>query len=122
MTKEAALQSFWSSFGLTAYEENAVPDNAVLPYITYGVSVGSFVDNGIPVSASLWYKSPWSVINAKAREVSDYIGAGGTIIECDGGAVWITRGNPFSQNMMDDSDSSVRRKYINISIEYLTED
>ena len=42
MTKEAALYQFWSSFGLTAYEENSVPAQAAFPYISYEVITDSF--------------------------------------------------------------------------------
>lgn len=42
MTKAAALHSFFSGFGLTAYEENSVPDDAVFPYITYSLTTDSF--------------------------------------------------------------------------------
>ena len=35
MTKAAAMYQFWNSFGLTAYEENTVKDDASFPYITY---------------------------------------------------------------------------------------
>ena len=31
MDKFQAQQSFWSSFGLTAYDENTVPDDAEYP-------------------------------------------------------------------------------------------
>ena len=31
----AALYTFFSSFGIPAYVEYNVPDNAALPYITY---------------------------------------------------------------------------------------
>ena len=31
MTKSAAIYQFWSSFGLTAYEENTVPTDADFP-------------------------------------------------------------------------------------------
>ena len=51
MTAEQTLHSFWSSFGLTAYDENSVPDDAVLPYITYSVSYDSF-DNNVSLTAS----------------------------------------------------------------------
>ena len=34
MTKGAALQQFFGRF-MTAYPSNAVPDDAVLPYLTY---------------------------------------------------------------------------------------
>ena len=32
MTKAAAIYQFWSGFGLTAYEENTVPEDAAFPY------------------------------------------------------------------------------------------
>ena len=35
MDKQQAIHGFWSSFGITAYDENSVPDDAELPYITY---------------------------------------------------------------------------------------
>ena len=41
MDKSQAVHDFWSSFGLTAYDENAVPDNAQMPYITYSVVTDS---------------------------------------------------------------------------------
>ena len=44
MTKAEALHSFYSSFGLTAYEENSVPDDAEFPYITYNITTDSFVN------------------------------------------------------------------------------
>ena len=56
MTKAAAIYQFWSSFGLTAYEENTVPTDAAFPYITYQLVTDSF-DREIPLVASLWYRS-----------------------------------------------------------------
>lgn len=125
MTKEAALYNFWNSFSWRAYEENTVFDengkSPAFPYITYEVQTTDF-GNELSLSASLWDSSlEWSRINAKKREISDAIGAGGKIIPCDGGYIWIKRGNNFAQNMGDDSNDSIRRIVLNISVEFWTE-
>ena len=122
MTKAAAIYKFWSSFGLTAYEENTVPTDAVFPYITYQLVTDSF-DREIPLSASLWYRSEsWTGINAKTEEISQKISRGGKVIPCDGGAIWLKRGQPFAQNMGDESDDLIKRKYINITADFITAD
>ena len=122
MTKAAAIYQFWSSFGLTAHEENTVPHDAVFPYITYQLVTDSF-DREIPLTASLWYRSEnWTTINAKTEEISRKISRGGKIIPCDGGAIWLKRGQPFAQSMGDESDDLIKRKYINITAEFMTAD
>ena len=120
MTKAAAIYQFWNSFGLTAYEENSVPDDATFPYITYQLVTDGF-DREVAATASLWYRSEsWSAINAKTEEISQKISRGGKIIHCDGGAIWLKRGQPFAQNMGDESDNLIRRKYLNITQKYIT--
>ena len=122
MTKAAAIYQFWNSFGLTAYEENSVPDEAQFPYITYQLVTDSF-DREIPLTASLWYRSEsWAGINAKTEEISQKISRGGKIIACDGGAIWLKRGQPFAQSMGDESDDLIKRKYLNITAEFMTAD
>ena len=122
MTKAAAIYQFWSSFGLTAYEENTVPTDADFPYITYQLVTDSF-DREIPLTASLWYRSEsWTAINAKTEEISQKISRGGKIVSCDGGAIWLKRGQPFAQNMRDESDDLIKRKYLNITAEFMTAD
>ena len=122
MTKAAAIYQFWNSFGLTAYEENTVPTDATFPYITYQLVTDSF-DREIPLTASLWYRSEsWTTINAKTEEISQKISRGGKIISCDGGAIWLKRGQPFAQNMGDESDNLIKRKYLNITAEFMTAD
>ena len=122
MTKAAAIYQFWNSFGLTAYEENTVPHDAVFPYITYQLVTDSF-DREIPLTASIWYRSEsWAGINSKTEEISRTIGRGGKIISCDGGAIWLKRGQPFAQNMGDESDDLIKRKYLNITAEFMTAD
>ena len=122
MTKAAAIYQLWSSFGLTAYEENTVPHDAVFPYITYQLVTDSF-DRELPITASLWYRSEsWTEINAKTEEISQKISRGGKIISCDGGAIWLKRGQPFAQNMSDESDNLIKRKYLNITADFMTAD
>ena len=122
MTKAAAIYQFWSSFGLTAYDENTVPNDAAFPYITYQLVTDSF-DREVPVTASLWYRSEsWTAINAKTEEISQKISRGGKIISCDDGAIWLKRGQPFAQNMGDESDNLIKRKYLNITAEFVTAD
>lgn len=121
MTKAAAIYQFWNSFGLTAYEENTVPTDAAFPYVTYQLVTDSF-DREVTATASLWYRGEsWTAINAKTEEISKFIGLGGKIIKCDGGCIWIKRGQPFAQNMGDESDDLIKRKYLNLTVEYLTE-
>lgn len=129
MTKEEALFQFWSSFGLKAYEESSVPsgDRAPsFPYITYQVVTGSF-GGAVAMSASVWDKkttghSATKANDAKTAEISKAIGRGGTMLRYDGGAVWLTRGEPFAQSMGDDSDDRIRRKLLNITAEYISAD
>lgn len=125
MNRYAALHSFYSSFGLMAYEENTVPsgDNAPkFPYITYNVATDSF-GTDVPLSLSLWYRgTSLKDINAKADEISAAIGSSGKYIPCDDGGIWLRRGSPFAQNMGDPDDELIKRKYINLVAEYITND
>ena len=122
MTKSAAIYQFWNSFGLTAYEENTVPTDATFPYITYQLVTDSF-DREIQLSASIWYRSEsWTAINTKTEEISKKISRGGKIISCDDGVIWLKRGQPFAQSMGDESDDLIKRKYLNITAEFMTAD
>lgn len=119
MDKAQALNSFWSTFGLPAYDEQTVPDDAVMPYITYETNEDS-LGSALPLTASIWFRSmSWEDITKKAQEISRNIGEGGIMIGYDGGALWITRRAPFAQRMSDPSSDAVRRMYINISAEFL---
>ena len=122
MTKAAAIYQFWNSFGLTAYDETSVPHDAAFPYITYQLVTDSF-DSEVAATASLWYRSEsWTAINAKTEEISQKISRGGKIIPCNGGAIWLKRGHPFAQSMGDESDDLIKRKYLNITAEFITAD
>lgn len=123
MTKAAALHNFWSGFGLPAYEETNVPTGTAapdFPYITYQVVTDNF-GNETALTASVWYRSEsWVAANAKAEEIGKHIGRGGRLIPCSGGAIWLKRGSPFAQSMGDNADDMIRRKYLNITAEFIT--
>lgn len=119
MDKAQALHSFWSSFGLTAYDEQTVPDGAGLPYITYHAATDS-LDNVIPLTASIWYHgTSWTEVTAKAKEVAKRIGEYGyETAAFDGGYLYITKGSPFAQRVSD--AEQIRRIYINITVEFIS--
>lgn len=124
MTKAEALYAFFSSFGIPAYASSAVPEDAVFPWLTYDLSTSAWDgDNGSEVSltVNLWYYTTSEAApNAKADELSKAIGYGGKLLPCDEGVIWLKRGSPWCQSLHDDSDSMIKRRYINITAEYMT--
>lgn len=117
--KIQTLHSFWSSFGIKAYDENSVPEKTPFPYITYEVSSDDF-GNQIAQTASLWYRdSEWKSITEKEMQISDYITRGGVMIPFKDGAMWIRKASPWSQRMNDPSDDMIRRIVLNITVEFL---
>lgn len=122
MTKGQALQAFWESFGLTAYDETSVPDDAPFPYITYQVHTSS-LDGLCITNASIWYRSySWKEISEKTEEISKAIAQmNPPSVKIDGGRLYITKGVPFAQRMRDEADDAIRRMLLNINYEFLTE-
>lgn len=123
MTKAAAIQGFWESFGLAAFEENAVPsgkDSPEFPYITYEL-VTDDLGNVAAMTASLWFRgTSWVPANAKADEIGARLGYAGVRLSCDGGRIWLRRGTPFAQPMGDPSDDMIRRKVLSVDAMFLT--
>lgn len=122
-TKEAVLYQFFSSFGLEAYASTAVPEDAAFPYLTYQAATSAFEEGEVALTVNLWYHTEGEAEpNQKAREISKVIGQGGVVLPCDGGYIWLKRGSPFCQNLSDQTDRDIKRRYINITAEYLTQD
>lgn len=128
MTKDKALYAFFSGFGLTAYPDNAVlnengePD-VILPYLTYTPVFDAWGGEPVSLTVNLWYRTESEAIpNAKAQEIAKAIGRDGVNVPCDGGTIWIKRGSPFSQNLADEVDPAIKRRYINVTAQYNTED
>lgn len=121
MNKEQAIQKLWSSFGIPAYDEQTVPDNAKMPYITYQVATDS-IDQVVNLSASIWYRSSsWKDVSNKCDEIARYLAEQGFAkIELDNGYVWFVKGTPFARRMSDPEDDMIRRIYLNVQAEFLT--
>lgn len=118
MDKWQAITSFWSGFGLPAYDENIIPESAEMPYITYESQTDS-IGSALLLTGSLFYRSTsWAEISQKADEIGKYIESM-SCIKIDDGVVFITKGSPFAQRMSDE-DNNVRRILINIQVEFLT--
>ena len=119
-TKQAAVQAFLSSFGVPAYPASAVPEQAEMPYLTYELPIGAWGDGDASMLVNLWCRTESEAEpNARAARLAERLGLGGVVLACDGGAMWLRRGSPFCQPVAD-TDPSVKRRYINIDIEYLT--
>ena len=123
MDKAQAIHEFWSSFGLTAIDEQSAYDTTLeLPdnYITYEVRSANLGDS-VALTASLWYKSTsWADISKKADEIASYIGYGGRTIKVDGGYIQIWLGFPFAQRIAVEDNNDIRRIYLTILADFLT--
>ena len=120
MTKDKVLHAWFSQF-LPAYPTSNVPEDAVFPWLTYELITGSWDSGVIALTVNLWYYTESEAIpNAKAQELSDSIGYGGVTLPCDGGFIWLKRGSPWCQNIQDDTDPNIKRRYINVRAEYMT--
>lgn len=134
MSKASALYTWFSGFGITAYEESNVKANPTFPYLTYTYATGDFDSGEVPIVVNLWYRTESNVaIDAKAEEIYTRIGRGGVIIpvythiwsggvtiSVKSGSIWLKRGSPFCQALSEPSDANIRRRYINITAEFLT--
>lgn len=121
MTKGEAIYNFFSGFDVDAYATSSVPDDVILPYLTFDFVSDSFgQENSIAVN--LWMHTESEAIpNAKAQQIADAIGYGGTILRFDNGAVWVKRGSPWCQSLKDDTAPGVKRRLMNVDLEYLSE-
>lgn len=121
MDRWEALYNFWSSFGIPAYEENSVPDDAKMPYITYEASVGSF-ESTMPLSASIWDRTTkgTAFIDRKADEIEGYIKNMGCP-EIQGGRLRVYTDGVFAQNMGDPDDKLIKRKVLSVYFEFMSD-
>lgn len=121
MTKAAALYQFFSSFGMPAYTATSVPDDVTFPYLTYELITNAWDGGEVGLTVNLWfYTTSEAIPNAKAEELSEAIGLGGKILRCNGGYIWLKRGSPWCQSPSDDTSPTIKRRYINVTAEYLT--
>lgn len=121
MTKGAALQTFFNGFSVPAYPVSSVPEKAEMPYLTYTPVFDAWGGYPVSLTVNLWYLTEGEAEpSAKAQEISDALGTGGITLPCDGGYIWLTRGSPWCQSLTDSTNASIKRRYLNITAEYLT--
>lgn len=109
-----ALYEFFSGFGIPAYAENTVPDDAQLPYITYPLKEPEW-NQKTTFYAIVYYRHQTSNYEslAKADEIAGAIGTG-IVLPIRGGYLALWPETPLIQSMPPDED--VRAAYINLSI------
>ncbi len=121
MTKEQALHEFFNKFGIAGYRNTTVPDDAEFPYLTYTVPISNFEEEPASITVHTYhYTESEAVPDAKGEEMRQAIGAGGVQLKCDGGYIWLKWGSPWCQSIFDDTDKTLKRRYINITAEFLT--
>ena len=120
MTKGAALQSFFDSI-MTSYAASSVPENATLPYLTYELITSAWGGGEVGLTVNMWFRTTSEKEpNAAVDKLSKAIGLGGVFLHCDDGVIWLKRGSPWAQSLTDETDKTIKRRYINVTAEYLT--
>jgi hypothetical protein len=121
MTKEQALHQFFNSFDIIGYRITSVPDDVIFPYLTYDAPVSSFEEEPVSITANLYYYTESEEEpDSKAEEMRQSIGMGGKLLKCDGGYIWLKCGSLWCQSLVDDTNATIKRRYMNITAEYLT--
>ena len=120
MTKGAALQSFFDGI-MTSFAASAVPDDATLPYLTYELITNAWDGGEVGLAVNMWFRTTSEKEpNAAVDKLSKAIGLGGVFLHCDDGVIWLKRGSPWAQSLTDETDKTIKRRYINVTAEYLT--
>lgn len=116
------MHQFLSGMGMPAYPQAAVPDGATYPYLTYPLAVGDWNGGEVNIPVTMWFRTTSEAIpNAAVRAVMREVPMGGRTVPCDGGALWVKRGSPFAQALIiEEGDILIKRRYINLDVEYLT--
>lgn len=121
MTKEQALHNFFNQFDIIGYRNTSVPDDVIFPYLTYDAPISSFEEDPVSITLNLYfYTDSEAIPDAKAEEIRQRIGGGGVLLNCEGGKIWLKHGSPWCQSLVDATNSNIKRRYINITAEYLT--
>lgn len=109
-----ALYSFWSSFSISAYVEDTVPENAQMPYITYRLAQPDW-DSVMSMYARVWYRSTsFTGLAAKVDQISRVLDSGYSI-SGDGFYMALMKDSNFCQYMPDSSgDGAIKTAYLSL--------
>ena len=120
MTAGEALYGFFSGFGIPAYPNTEVPEDAVFPFLTYSMSMGAWGQT-VSLTVQLWYHTQSEAEpTAKAMEIHDAIGLGGKQLGCDRGSIWLRMGNPWCLSLAQEDDKTVKLRQMNIDATWHT--
>ena len=109
-----ALTDFFSGFDLPAYAEGTVPEDEVMPYITFSISAPEW-NQKASMYARIWYRTRSNTkLIMKADQITAAIGERKKITH-DGGYLVIWPETPKVQIQVD---GDVRYAYINLSANY----
>lgn len=124
VTPEAAIYKFMNGFGIPAMPSSSVPHDQQFPYITYDLALGEWLGGDVNMPVNVWYKTESEALpNAKVRDIYEEIGMSGVTVACDNGLLWVKRGSPWAQAVsIDGENEGVKRRYVNINIEFMTMD
>jgi hypothetical protein len=128
MTPEAAIHKWMNGFGIPAYPHTSAPEEgdeewAGYHYMTYELAIGKWDGSELNLPVNVWYRTESEAApNAKVREIRDALKHGGAMIQCDGGALWLKQGSPWAQAIREEGDNKIKRRYVNINVEYLLTD
>ena len=107
-----AIYSFFSSFGLPAYDTNAVPDEAEFPHIIYSISEPEWDKKASGYLLALYRTASKAAVNKKADEIAAALGTKPRL-ECEGGIIQLWPENPFVQPY---KDGDILGAYIHFTI------
>ena len=110
-----ALHAFFSSFGLPAWPEDAVPEESSLPYITYTLAEPYWTESAI-LQARVWYRDKsFAAVHDKTAQILRRIGEG---VKVPAGSGWICirPGTPLAQRMPMPGDPDLKVTYINMQL------
>ena len=114
------MQAFFSQF-MDAYAVSAVPEDAAFPYLTYELITSAWDGGEVGLTVNMWFRTTSEKEpNAAVDKLSKAIGLGGVQLPCDDGVIWLKRGSPWAQSLTDETDKTIKRRYINVTAEYLT--
>lgn len=108
---KTALYAFWASFGVPAYLQDSVPDDAALPYITYEAVRGEELSQTVLTAINWHSKEPAG--NVERNALMDLIAAAipreGRKLPVEGGGFVILYRNTsgFQSDYGDEDDKSV---------------
>ena len=102
------LKEFWNSFGIPAYVEFTIPEEAELPYITYELVKPDWAEQA-PYYARLWYRDTLMTnIMAKADEISNRIGSG-IRLEKNGTYIYLFKDSNFFQFLPNEIEDPTQK-------------